>query len=120
MLRVGLLVPDGFATFSFAPLAAFEAANLVLGERFYDVHVTSVAGGRRSEVKLVNLPSPCVSFFCIAVAYLLSCYDRSGEFSPMVAWVRSTASLQLREQPLICSVTVRDGGSCSSDRNGFS
>jgi len=41
MLRVALLVPDGFATFSFAPLAAFEAANLVLGERFYDVHVTS-------------------------------------------------------------------------------
>ena len=28
MLRVALLVPDGFATFSFAPLAAFEAANL--------------------------------------------------------------------------------------------
>jgi len=46
MLRVALLVPDGFATLSFAPLAAFEAANLVLGERFYDVHVTSVAGGR--------------------------------------------------------------------------
>src|SRR5260221_10276504 len=46
MLRVALLVPDGFATFSFAPLAAFEAANLVLGECFYEVHVTSVAGGR--------------------------------------------------------------------------
>jgi len=46
MLRVALLVPDGFATLSFAPLAAFEAANLVLGECFYEVHVTSVAGGR--------------------------------------------------------------------------
>lgn len=28
MLRVTLLVPDGFATLGFAPLAAFEAANL--------------------------------------------------------------------------------------------
>jgi hypothetical protein len=27
MLRVALVVPDGFATLSFAPLAAFEAAN---------------------------------------------------------------------------------------------
>ena len=46
MLRVALLVPEGFATLSFAPLAAFEAANMVLGESFYDVHVTSVTGGR--------------------------------------------------------------------------
>ena len=38
MLRVALLVPDGFATFSFAPLAAFEAANL--DERADGVHLS--------------------------------------------------------------------------------
>ena len=39
MLRVALPLPDGFATLSFAPLAALEAANLVLGERFCDGEV---------------------------------------------------------------------------------
>jgi transcriptional regulator GlxA family with amidase domain len=46
MLRVGLIVPQGFATLSFAPLTVFEAANLVLGQPFYEVHVTSESGGR--------------------------------------------------------------------------
>jgi hypothetical protein len=60
MLRVALLVPDGFATLSFAPLAAFEAANLVLGERFYDVHVTSVAGGRVANSFGMEVDTECV------------------------------------------------------------
>src|SRR3989449_10953533 len=60
MLRVALLVPDGFATFSFAPLAAFEAANLVLGECFYDVHVTSVAGGRVANSFGMEVDTECV------------------------------------------------------------
>jgi transcriptional regulator GlxA family with amidase domain len=30
---------------SFAPLAAFEAANMVLGRDFYDMHVVSASGG---------------------------------------------------------------------------
>jgi transcriptional regulator GlxA family with amidase domain len=46
MLRVGLIVPHGFATLSFAPLSVFEAANLVLEQPFYEVHVTSESGGR--------------------------------------------------------------------------
>jgi len=46
MLRVALLVPDGFATLSFAPLSVFEAANAILEEPFYEVHVASVTGGR--------------------------------------------------------------------------
>jgi transcriptional regulator GlxA family with amidase domain len=46
MLRIGLLVPDGFATLSFAPLTAFEGANLVLEQPFYEVHVASIRGGR--------------------------------------------------------------------------
>src|SRR5262249_33706051 len=45
MVTVGLLLPDGFANFSFAPLAVFEAANVILGEPLYKVHVLSVAGG---------------------------------------------------------------------------
>jgi len=46
MLRVGLIVPQGFATLSFAPLTVFEAGNLVLEQPFYEVHVTSESGGR--------------------------------------------------------------------------
>lgn len=45
MVTVGLLLPEGFANFSFAPLAVFEAANVILGEPLYQVHVLSIAGG---------------------------------------------------------------------------
>jgi hypothetical protein len=45
MLRVGLLVPPSFANLSFAPLAVFDAANLMLGEVYYEQHVVSVSGG---------------------------------------------------------------------------
>lgn len=45
-MRIGLLLPPGFATLSFAPLTAFEAANMVLGKAHYDVHVVSASGGR--------------------------------------------------------------------------
>ena len=45
MLRVGLLVPPSFASLSFAPLAVFDAANLMLGEVYYEQHVVSVSGG---------------------------------------------------------------------------
>ena len=61
MLRVALLVPDGFATFSFAPLAAFEVANLVLGERFYDIHVTSAEGGRVASSLGMEVDTECVA-----------------------------------------------------------
>ena len=46
MLRIGLMLPDGFATLSLAPLTAFEAVNTVLEKPFYEVHVVSVRGGR--------------------------------------------------------------------------
>jgi transcriptional regulator GlxA family with amidase domain len=46
MVSVGLLLPPKFANLSFAPLAAFEAANMVLGEKFYDMHVVSASGGQ--------------------------------------------------------------------------
>jgi hypothetical protein len=41
MLRVGLLVPPSFANLSFAPLAVFDAANLMLGQVYYEQHVVS-------------------------------------------------------------------------------
>lgn len=44
-MRIGLLLPPGFAILSFAPLAAFEAANMVIGKNHYDVHVVSSKGG---------------------------------------------------------------------------
>ncbi len=43
--HIGLLLPPGFATLSFAPLTVFEVANLALGERLYDVHVVTASGG---------------------------------------------------------------------------
>lgn len=45
MIHVGLLLPPRFANLSFASLATFEAANLVLGEEFYRLHVVSASGG---------------------------------------------------------------------------
>ncbi|HEY2837126.1 MAG TPA: hypothetical protein VGI89_11205 [Rhizomicrobium sp.] len=45
MVMVGLLLPGGFANFSFAPLAVFEAANVILAEPLYQVRVLSIAGG---------------------------------------------------------------------------
>jgi hypothetical protein len=44
ILRVGLLLSPGFANLSFAPLAAFETANLI-AEPFYELHVVSPNGG---------------------------------------------------------------------------
>jgi len=46
MLRIGLIVPPGFAVLSFAPLSVFEAANMVLQTPFYEVQAVSLTGGR--------------------------------------------------------------------------
>jgi len=45
ILRVGLLLPPDFGNLSFATLAAFEAANWILDEPYYEQHVVSVRGG---------------------------------------------------------------------------
>jgi hypothetical protein len=45
ILRLGLILPTGFSVMSFAPIAAFETANLIAGERFYDLRVLSEKGG---------------------------------------------------------------------------
>src|ERR1700751_3166555 len=44
MLRLGLFLPTGFSVMSFAPIAAFEAANIVAGERLYDLRIPSEEG----------------------------------------------------------------------------
>jgi transcriptional regulator GlxA family with amidase domain len=46
IVSVGLLLPPRFANLSFAPFFTFEAANMVLGEKFYDMHVVSASGGQ--------------------------------------------------------------------------
>ena len=61
MLRVALLVPDGFATLSFAPLAVFEVANAILEEPFYEVHVASVTGGRLVNSFGMAIETECVT-----------------------------------------------------------
>src|ERR1700739_4916513 len=45
ILRVGWLLSPGFANLSFAPLSAFEAANTILAEPFYEPHVVTPSGG---------------------------------------------------------------------------
>src|SRR5467141_3911131 len=44
ILRLGLLLPTGFSVMSFAAISAFEAANIVAGERFYDLRILSETG----------------------------------------------------------------------------
>jgi transcriptional regulator GlxA family with amidase domain len=46
VLRVGLFLPANFSVLSFAPVAAFETANLVATERFYDLRLVSESGER--------------------------------------------------------------------------
>jgi transcriptional regulator GlxA family with amidase domain len=43
VLRVGLFLPANFSVLSFAHVAAFETANLVARERFYDIRLVSAA-----------------------------------------------------------------------------
>ena len=45
ILRVGLLLPPGFANLSFATLAVFEVVNMISAEPYYEPHVVSVSGG---------------------------------------------------------------------------
>ena len=46
VLRVGLFLPANFSVLTFAPVSAFETANFVAGERFYDLHLVSESGER--------------------------------------------------------------------------
>jgi transcriptional regulator GlxA family with amidase domain len=59
MVRVGLLLPPRFANLSFAPLAAFETANMVLGEAFYDLHVVSASGGQITNSLGMRVETEC-------------------------------------------------------------
>src|SRR5258708_4903490 len=64
-LNVALLLPAGFENLSFAPLAVFEAANIVLGKTLYDLHVVSPLGELTSsslgmEVKTKRLDTVAV------------------------------------------------------------
>ncbi|WP_431285677.1 GlxA family transcriptional regulator [Humitalea sp. 24SJ18S-53] len=45
MQRLGYVFAPGFQAMGIAPISAFEFANLVLGEAFYDLHLLSEAGG---------------------------------------------------------------------------
>jgi hypothetical protein len=50
VLRVGLFLPANFSVLSFAPFAAFETANFVARERFYDLRLVSESGERISQL----------------------------------------------------------------------
>jgi transcriptional regulator GlxA family with amidase domain len=43
-----LILPAGFSVMSFAPISAFETANFVTGDRFYDIHLVSETGEKVS------------------------------------------------------------------------
>ncbi len=55
----------GFANLSFAPLAVFEAANLVLGEPFYELHVVSAPGGHISNSFGMEVQTERASEVCL-------------------------------------------------------
>lgn len=57
------MLPPGFATLSFAPLAAFEIANMVLGEPLYDVHVVTANGCRLKNSFGMTIETESVSDF---------------------------------------------------------
>src|SRR5467141_5057567 len=101
MLRVALLVPDGFATFSFAPLAVFEAANLVLGERFYDVHVTSVAGGRVATSFGMEVDTECVADSAFDTLLVGSAPDVRTQSQRLLSFLRG-APTNTRRVASIC------------------
>ena len=101
MLRVALLVPDGFATFSFAPLAPFEAANLVLGKRFYDVHVTSVAGGRVANSFGMEVDTECVADSVFDTLLVGSPPDVGAPSQPLLSFLRGAAA-NIRRVGSIC------------------
>ena len=101
MLRVGLLVPDGFATSSFAPLAAFEAANLVRGECFYEVHVTSVAGGRVANSFGMEVDTECVEDLVFDTLLLGSPPDVHPPSQQLLSFLRG-APTKTRRVASIC------------------
>jgi len=45
IIRVGLILPPGFAVLSFAPLQVFETANSILDKPLYELHTVSATGG---------------------------------------------------------------------------
>jgi transcriptional regulator GlxA family with amidase domain len=45
MQRIGFIVFPGFSVMSFAAVSAFETANMLAGERKYDIHLLSESGG---------------------------------------------------------------------------
>ena len=45
MLRIGFVLSPGFQTMVFAALTAFEVANASTGEKLYEIHLLSEAGG---------------------------------------------------------------------------
>jgi transcriptional regulator GlxA family with amidase domain len=61
--HIGLLLPPDFATLSFAPLAVFETANMVLGEPLYEVHVVTANGGQLRNSFGMTIETESVSDF---------------------------------------------------------
>ncbi|MBN3834446.1 GlxA family transcriptional regulator [Burkholderia sp. Ac-20344] len=45
MLRIGLVLFPGFGVMSLCTMSVFDITNIELGERFYDIHLISEAGG---------------------------------------------------------------------------
>jgi transcriptional regulator GlxA family with amidase domain len=45
MLRIGLVLFPGFGVMSLCTMSVFDITNIELGEKFYDVHLISEAGG---------------------------------------------------------------------------
>ena len=87
MQRIGLVVLPGFQVMCFDAFSAFEVANRRAGERLYELHVLSEAGGRvRSSLGMdvSTEPFDCGGFDTILVAAGMEIPPASASMSALL------------------------------------
>ena len=86
---------------SFAPLAAFEAANLALEEPFYDVHVASAKGGKLANSFGMTIDTKCASDLDFDTLLVGSAPDARNPPPELTAYLRQMSS-RIRRIASIC------------------
>jgi transcriptional regulator GlxA family with amidase domain len=86
---------------SFAPLTAFEAANLALEEPFYDVHVASAKGGKLANSFGMTIDTECASDLDFDTLLVGSTPDRREPHPELTTYLRQ-ASSRIRRIASIC------------------
>ncbi|HEY2835401.1 MAG TPA: AraC family transcriptional regulator [Rhizomicrobium sp.] len=108
MVTVGLLLPEGFANFSFAPLAVFEAANVILAEPLYQVRVLSIAGGSLHNSFGMTVETERADDVAVDTLLVGGAPDNSHPAPEMVAFLRH-APARIRRIAAICGAAFTLG-----------